>query len=278
MLFNSRSSSLPRVRYKRTVQAERHRRTRSRLMKLTNWCRVTIFGLGILCTFVSSDQARAAFAAERDIIGFNSTGTVFVFEQFGRQDGSGFPFSELFFISTATNKYAYLPIRLQIKNERRSIKAARKKARRAAERLGIGPNGFSSPGRLVASDAITEEPPPGDTITFGRYYLPSGDAPKYEVALTEIVSPVARCADFTQGNEKKLKLTLKNLQTQDMTTLQDDAGIPTSRGCPTDYSISDVVLFDQVGGGTVVVVLVNVIRFGFEGSDRFFIGVSGTLD
>ena len=144
--------------------------------------------------------------------------------------------------------------------------------------MGIGPNGFASPGRLVASQAITEEPVPGDTIVFRRFYLPTGNAPKYEVVLTETVSPVASCSDLTQGNEKRLTLTLKNLQTQDTKFLQDDTAIPTSRGCPTDYSISDVVLFDKAGGDTAIVVLVNVIRFGFEGPDRFFIGVSGKLN
>ncbi|MGI9356565.1 MAG: DUF2259 domain-containing protein [Rhizobiaceae bacterium] len=225
-----------------------------------------------------SDDAKAAFAAERAVIGFNSTGTVFAFEQFGRQDGSGFPFSELYYIHTATNSFAYSPVKRRIDDERRSIKSARRKARHAAARLGISPEGFSSPGRLAASQAITEEPAPGDIMVFRRFYLPTGEAPKYEVALMETLAPIARCADLTQGKEKKLKLILRNLQTQIIKVLQDDTAIPASRGCPTDYSISDVVLYDRAGGGTVVAVLVNVIRFGFEGPDRFFIAISGELD
>ncbi|MCP5082890.1 MAG: DUF2259 domain-containing protein [Alphaproteobacteria bacterium] len=278
MSYNSRSANLPRMHYQRTTHAERRDQVQSRSMIFCQLFRVSLFVTGLLCAFASSDNARAAFAAERDIIGFNSTGTVFVFEQFGRQDGSGFPFSELFYISTASNSYAFLPVKRRMDNERKSIKAARNKTRRAAKRLGIDTGGFASPGRLAASDAITEVSPPDDTITFGRFYLPTGDAPKYEITLTEAVSPEARCADLTQGNEKKLKLTLKNLQSQDTKILQDDGSIPASRGCPTDYSISDVVLFDQAGGGTVIVVLINMIRFGFEGPDRFFIAVSGKLN
>ena len=278
MTYNFRSLSLSRLRCRLTTCAEPCEQNQRRPTGFPQLCRIGLILLASLFASASYDDARAAFAAERDIIGFNSTGTVFVFEQFGRQDGSGFPFSELFYISTATNSYAFLPVKRRIDNERKSIKAARKKTRRAAKRLGIDPAGFTSPGRLAANNAITEVPPPGDTAIFGRFYLPTGDAPRYEVVLTETVSPEARCADLTQGTEKQLKLTIKNLNTQATSTLQEDTGIPASRGCPTDYSISDVILFDQSGGKTVIIVLVNVIRFGFEGPDRFFIAVSGQLN
>ncbi len=278
MSYNSSNANLPGLYCSRPIHAQRRAQNQTCSMTVFSFFQVSLFVTGLLCALISSNDARAAFAAERDIIGFNSTGTVFVFEQFGRQDGSGFPFSELFYIGTATNSYAFLPVRRRIDNEMKSVKAARNKTRRAANRLGIGPGGFSSPGRLVASDAITEDPSPHDTMTFARFYLPSGDAPKYQVELTETISPAAHCADLTQGEEKILKLTLKNLSTQETEILQEDGAIPTSRGCPTDYSISDVVLFDRANGETVIVVLVNVIRFGFEGPDRFFIAVSGKLD
>ena len=258
------------------MNTERRERAQWRLMNPSRMFRAGVFATGLLCALLFSDDAKAAFAAERDLIGFNSTGTVFVFEQFGRQDGSGFPFSELFYITTANNNYAFLPVRLRIDDERKSIKTARRRARSLAGRLGKSPRGFESPGRLVASTSITQDPPPSDGVTFRRFFFEGST--KYEVALTEAAASAAHCANLTQGNEKKLKVTLKNLKTNNTKTLQDDIAIPVSRGCPTDYSISDVVVFDLPGDEAVIVVLVNVIRFGFEGSDRVFIGVSGKMN
>lgn len=49
-----------------------------------------------------------------------------------------------------------------------------------------------------------------------------------------------------------------------------DTNLPNSRGCPLDYSISDVHYFEAVNGDTVFMTFVNVMTYGFEGPDRRF--------
>lgn len=225
---------------------------------------------------VGMSAARAADAAERAILGFNSSGTVFAYEQYGRQDGSGFPYADIFYVQTGTKDWAFYPVRVLVRSERRSVRHARALARSRAS----GPRAVSHytyPGRLAASDAITESPRAGDAIAFETGYISGGEAPKYAVNLYKSTEPTARCADLTGGEEKKLTITLRNVATGTEAKLQDDRIIPKSRGCPLDYSISDVVLYDKPGGTAVAVVIVNVLRHGFEGRDRRFMAVSGTL-
>ena len=103
MLFSFFSSNLREACFPRIIDADRREQLQNGLISMSSLFRASIFATALLSALFSSDHAKAAFAAERDLIGFNSTGTVFVFEQFGRQDGSGFPFSELYYINTETN-------------------------------------------------------------------------------------------------------------------------------------------------------------------------------
>ena len=56
--------------------------------------------------------------AERRIIGFSQGGERFAFEEFGVQAGSGFPYSNIFVIDTATDGWvAGTPLRIQVKED-----------------------------------------------------------------------------------------------------------------------------------------------------------------
>ena len=54
---------------------------------------------------VATVPARAADNAERAVVGFSPDGRYFAFEQYGVQDGSGFPYSEIFVIDLNANKW-----------------------------------------------------------------------------------------------------------------------------------------------------------------------------
>ncbi|MCB1487238.1 MAG: DUF2259 domain-containing protein, partial [Bauldia sp.] len=59
--------------------------------------------------------------------------------------------------------------------------------------------------------------------------------------------------------------------------LSSDQQIPKSRRCPLSYGISEVDVYFPPNGQPVLVVLVNVFSFGFEGYDRRFLAVTGPL-
>jgi predicted secreted protein len=70
------------------------------------------------------------------------------------------------------------------------------------------------------------------------------------------------------------RLTISNLTSNDTAILHEDDSIPRSRGCPITYRISRIVAPDAWPVEQVVVVL-SVLRHGFEGADRRFIAIPG---
>ncbi len=86
--------------------------------------------LAMLTAAVAATPARAGDTAELSILGFAADGSVFAFEEYGVQDGSGFPYANRFYIETATDSFvAGTPIRVRIDDESASVDYARSEAR-----------------------------------------------------------------------------------------------------------------------------------------------------
>ena len=57
----------------------------------------------VLLTLSICFSAQAGDFAKREIHGFSVDGGLFAFEEYGVQDGSGFPYSNIYVIDTATD-------------------------------------------------------------------------------------------------------------------------------------------------------------------------------
>jgi len=224
--------------------------------------------------------ASGAEIAERQIQGFNSTGTVFVFEQFGTQDGSGFRYSHIFYIQTANSGAAFSPVRAVI-SETQTIGSVRRAARNA---VGAAPvKGFLDMGRHVFQHALNETPP---SVTSAEFHADYGTilghfGPLYRVSLNQQASPLPACAIHTAGNEKTFAVTLKNIDSGATSTLWAAAFPPAFYNyfCPSEYSIADVIVYQPNFNSTPkIAVLLSVLVVGFEGPDRRFVAVTGTLN
>ncbi len=80
--------------------------------------------------------ARAGDAADLEILGFSADGGIFAFEQYGEQDGSGFPYADRFYIDTAKDAYVPgSPVRVRIESEDASVGEARQAARAKGESI-----------------------------------------------------------------------------------------------------------------------------------------------
>ena len=110
--------------------------------------------------------AMAGDFAERSILGFSPNGDRFAFEEFGVQDGSGFPYANLFVLDTTRDSWvAGTPVRVRLDDETKGIAAARgAAARKAAPLLGD----IDQPGTLLASNPITESGGDPYSIAFRR--------------------------------------------------------------------------------------------------------------
>lgn len=223
-------------------------------------------------------QAIAAQVAERQIQGFNEAGTIFVFEQFGVQDGSGFPYSTIFQLSTVTSEPVFPLEKSLVRDETASLGLARRQARQSA----VDFDGFLELGRHAFHKALGGSPSAVASARFSEHFLTlSGNGGRdYEVSLSQQVAPTSSCSGFTDGDEKTFEVNLKNLESSETKTLSP-SGFPAAfygLTCPTQYSIADVVLFrPSPTQETRIVVLVSTFSFGFEGPDRSFVAVMGTL-
>jgi len=220
----------------------------------------------------------AGDAAELNILGFASDGSVFAFEEFGVQDGSGFPYANRFYIDVASDSFVPgTPIRVRLDDETVSVEDARAQARSGGEAVLPDEELAANRGITAGFNPITElSADPHRLAVNPRPVMPAIDTP-LEFRIEEIhVAQPARCEGL--GEVKGYRLTRIGLSPgEEVQVLHEDSSIPTSRGCPLGYHLGAVQTFFPDGGTPVFVVVVAVRSFGFEGPDHRWIAVPGRL-
>jgi predicted secreted protein len=217
--------------------------------------------------------AMAGDFADRAILGFSPEGTVFAFEEFGVQDGSGFAYSNIYLIDTVKDAWVSgTPIRVMHENEDETLANVREEARQRAlpwmTHYDVDPRG-----RVVVSNPSTELSADPYKVRFLTDLYSNWPNHDWTLALTPLALPEPiGCENL--GPVQGFRLVLTNPDGEAW-TIHDDDALPASRGCAQDYAISDVVSYVPDGGiDGVMVVLVHVISQGFEGPDRRFLAVA----
>ena len=224
--------------------------------------------LVLLCTCA----AYAADSAERRIIGFSPDGKWFAFEQFGVEDGSGFPYHEIFVIDVINDKWASgTPVRVRIDDEAATADQAWQQARtKAAPEL--AKRKIHRRGHILASNPVTEiDATPGE-LRFNVHRNWTGPQEPYVLRLeTFALAKPDRCA-YADSEMHGLTLTLR---TEDgvVKEVYRDRSLPGSRGCAHDYRLADVIIHEERLRPQRLVVLVHVFTQGFEGIDSRFIAI-----
>jgi predicted secreted protein len=215
--------------------------------------------------------------ATLNVIGFSKDGRYLAFEEYGAQDGSGFPYSNIFFIDTAKNMYAAARVAVVIEKETASESAARRRAAmlsaKKLKQLGIVKG---NTGKLVVSHLITDftfadADKPAPNVKFAEEVGSMYRRGDFELSLKQIPVKTKDCVDF-EDDTKMLELKLTNIDDDSSKFLQKDATLPSGRGCALDYRIQDVYLYKDV-----IAVFVGFLTRGFEGPDMRFMAISGKL-
>lgn len=225
----------------------------------------------IATLLLTASAVSAGDYAERVVIGFSIDGAYFAFEEYGVQDGSGFPYSNIYVIETASDSWVDgTPFRVRVDDESADLQSVRATAYADAvatiTELSIG-----VAGRHLVNNPLTEL---GDSRNVS--FLLRAFSPPVTNGWTLRVEELPFASDCPEGFGYDayvgfdLWLTSPDGVSE---RINHDTSIPDSRGCPVGYSISDVVAFDGPSG-TVLVVLVNVFSLGFEGPDRRYIAVA----
>ena len=217
----------------------------------------------------------AAFAgdfADRELLGFSRDGAYFAFEEFGVLDGSAIPYSNVYVL--AVDKDAWIdgtPIRLKGAEEGADLDDLRVEAHSRVAPI-LKKYGIAVAGRVAASNPFTEVTADPHKVRFflDYGYLP---APAWDVTVTlTTTSEPVPCGNL--GPVKGFRLVLTDSDGV-AHVLHDDANaLPSSRGCPRDYSIADVITYFPKDGDATMIVLLGVESQGFEGPDRRYLAVA----
>lgn len=231
--------------------------------------------LAALASLAFSATANAGDVAQLEILGFSKDGGVFAFEEYGVQDGSGFPYANRYYIDTSNDNFVKgTPIRVRLDDESASLDTARKQARDKGEPI-VGESELSANRGFTAGfNPVTElSADPHRIVVNPRPVFPPID-PTLEFRLEEI--PMGGGGTICDGLETA-GFRLLQIDAQDggkTKILHDDKTIPQSRGCPNGYSIGAVQTFSPTGLSAYAV-LIAVRGRGFEGPDYRWIAVTG---
>lgn len=230
----------------------------------------------VLAIFVR--PAIAGDAAELNVLGFSQNGRVFAFEEFGVQDGSGFPYAHRFYIDTSTDKFlSGTPVRVRIEDENASVSTARAEAKRKGERVIPDAVLAANRGQTVGANALGElNADKGRIVVNPRPVFPPIDDPlEFRVEAMSVEVP-ARCRDFIDIVGLRV-LRLRALDGAPTEALHIDGAIPLSRGCPTGYGVAAVQTAYPASGEPVFALVIAVERIGFEGPDHRYIALTGRI-
>ena len=241
---------------------------------------LTRFILMVLLSLLAIQPAKAFDFALIEIIGFSEDGNTFAFEQYGVQDGSGFPYSDIFIIDTRSDNWINnSPFRTLLHDENATLQQARK-ANRDSARDAL--TGIDQPGIIAASNRVDEltQNPYSLTIAPKSFFLPD-NATRLTFQIENLDLPQSqKCLDYQLGSDfKGFRLTRTSLNSaQSNKVMHEDASIPDSRNCPLDYQPESIVIHISETGKFTAVVLVRMETLGFEGSDRRYLAVTGGLN
>lgn len=221
--------------------------------------------------------AQAGDTANLSVLGFSKDGKVFAFEEYGIQDGSGFPYSNRFYVDIAKDDFvAGTPIRVLFEDEIKPLYAVRAQAGEKGNVILSNQELAENPGFLAGFNAVTEvSADPHHMVVNPRPVFPPIDA-NMEFRLEEFPLKGPNFCDGGIGPTKGYRLI--GIHTKDggkTEMLHEDTSIPQSRGCATGYRIGGVQTFFTPDDKMAYAVLITVIRQGFEGPDHRWIANTG---
>ncbi|PST21755.1 DUF2259 domain-containing protein [Mesorhizobium plurifarium] len=223
---------------------------------------------GIIVSMLAASGAAAGDYAAFQPIGFSSDGDVFAFEEYGIQDGSGFPYSTVYVVDTNTDEFLPgAPVRAVAEEDGSDLHRARGEAHRRSAPLIDAYRLHDRPGVLAAYNPVTELDAEPRTLTYSSFPADASFRKVYALKLEEkSFEPEGICKEFLK-EVKGFRLTMTEKAGEPVSeVLEDDPRIPLSRRCPTGYRIGGVVTHVNADGSEVHAVMILVESLGFEGT------------
>jgi predicted secreted protein len=215
-----------------------------------------------------------AFAGDRaliDFIGYSPDAKYFAFEEFGVQDGSGFPYSNIYIVDLESDQWVgESPYRVLLQDDGATVEEARNEAHSEADGA-INEFTANQPYNILAlngdGDARTGA---GEAIDFGQPGYGLSEMPASQtLGLGVFPRPPSEDCAIIDNATFGFSLAIDGEE-----IYADGQKLPVSRGCPMGYKIYAVLQpaeWSMTQGGTLAVI--SYYPFGFEGPDRRFLVV-----
>jgi predicted secreted protein len=239
----------------------------------------------ILLLATTATPALAADGAALNVIGYSADSRFFAFEEYGVQDGSGFPYWNVHVLDLVKDRWIDgAPVRVVVESAEARLSAAREKAMATAGSL-IARNGISEPAEILAANPATEVIPDRGRLVFDRFYGSGLSQPNETASFTarhelmlngvELADPKGCYPD--DGPYTGFSLVLRDVKLGTSRVIHEDKSIPASRNCPSHYDISAVVAPAGFSNEDRLVAIIGVYNRGFEGLNHRFIAVPFVL-
>ncbi|WP_353640985.1 DUF2259 domain-containing protein [Mesorhizobium sp. WSM2239] len=232
--------------------------------------------LALLVFLTATHTSLAGDVAELEILGFSEDGSVFAFEEYGVLDGSGFPYSNRYYIDVDSDEFLPgTPIRVRLEDETATVEKARGQARERGEKVVPQSVLEANRGFTAGFNTVTElSADPHRMLVNPRPIFYPVDHP-LEFRLENVpLNNTERCQNHGEINGFRL-LRIGASEGGRTQVLHEDKSIPQSRGCPHGYGIGAVQTFYHAGGQSAYAVVISVHSYGFEGPDFRWIAVTG---
>lgn len=225
-----------------------------------------------------SSVIRAGDFSSLSFIGFSKDGRYLAFEEYGTQDGSGYPYATVYFIETQKNTFAAPPVKVMIEKEDGLESTARNRAAAlAAKKLKQFAIIRGNTGRQVVSHLLTDQTfddgsdnKKANLVKFAEQMWSMHREGDYELLLTPVKINPKDCEAYGYDTfMMELKLT-NNAIDNGTGILQKDKTLPAGRGCVLSYRIQDVYLYNDL-----IAVFISFDTPGFEGPDLRYMAVGG---
>ncbi|MBL4784810.1 MAG: DUF2259 domain-containing protein [Cohaesibacteraceae bacterium] len=211
--------------------------------------------------------------AEHRILGFSEDGRFFGFEEYGIQDGSGFPYSNIYVIDLARDSWVKnTPVRITLTSENKTLLEARHEAMKGASDVLINKR-LVVPGALLGANPVNSVRD-GQTLAFFRDAIGGKRLQHGSVQLSQFKLPLSdQCASFGVEAVRGFRLSFSDQSSGQIKVLHQDAKLPSSRGCAISYRLSALYAHTRYPDMNNGVAIISVFKHGFEGPDRRFIAV-----
>lgn len=223
----------------------------------------------------SAGPALAGDAAAFDPIGFSEDGRYFAYEEYGIQDGSGFPFDNIYVVDLIEDKWVSPPVRVRIDDETARLSAVRQQAMAEAKAM-LDKAALVNAPEIILLNADGEVGANGLEVRFGGFGngLEEPREPvRLELSKFDSTS-TEPCASY--GMEEPVQGFALSLTDSagNSAEIHRDMAVPASRGCVSDYRIHAVVgPFYWGFNASPLVAVISVYSLGFEGPNRRFVTV-----